>query len=115
MCWDIDHECETNRLCEQFSCRIDSDCCESRIGGLLLIRDCCPIVWTLERAKTKIQLKRPLSCETCTVNRAFCDAFCRGDERAVQYALILEDLMVMEGGKDVRKEIGSCRQNRRTN
>ena len=72
-----------------------------------MIRDCCPVVWALERTKTKIQLKQPLSCKTCTVSRAFCEAFCRGDERAIQYALILEELMVMKGDRDVRKEIGN--------
>ena len=106
----INHELQTNRICVRLWYCLRLHRGESAFEGLILsaeIPDCCPIIWTLERAKTKIQLTRPLSCETCTVNRAFCEAFCRGDVRAVQYALILEELMVMKGDKDVRKEIGN--------
>jgi len=61
------------------------------------VRGCCPLMWVVRHSRGRVELKRPLSCSSCVVNRAYCEAFCRGDVWAINYASFLEELMLIEG------------------
>lgn len=61
----------------------------------MMLPNCCPLLFVLERTETEYKLKRPLSCSTCFVSRVFCEAFCRGDVEAIMYARVMEDWMKM--------------------
>jgi hypothetical protein len=78
-----------------------------------LPEDNCPLLWILDRLKTGHNLK--ISCETCLVNRQFCEAFRKGDKRAIDYALILGDIIqngLIGGdvlGKSLRCKVGQTK------